>query len=82
MDGGGALSFRRSRNVKERVIGVLKSRPRVMRVLDYSFAGRIGHAMTAIFAPLGFNWQICIALIPGLAAREVAVDCAGRINRR
>ncbi|AWV07576.1 ferrous iron transport protein B [Marilutibacter maris] len=42
--------------------------------IDYSFAGRIGHAMTAIFAPLGFNWQICIALIPGMAAREVAVS--------
>ncbi len=41
--------------------------------IDYSFAGRLGHAMTALFAPLGFNWQICIALIPGLAAREVAV---------
>jgi ferrous iron transport protein B len=42
--------------------------------IDYSFAGRLGHAMTAVFAPLGFNWQICIALIPGLAAREVAVS--------
>jgi len=42
--------------------------------IDYSFAGRIGHAMTLVFAPLGFNWQICIALIPGLAAREVAVS--------
>lgn len=42
--------------------------------IDYSFAGRIGHAMTAVFAPIGFNWQICIALIPGLAAREVAVS--------
>ncbi|WP_133498581.1 ferrous iron transport protein B [Cognatilysobacter terrigena] len=41
--------------------------------IDYSFAGRIGHAMTSVFAPLGFNWQICIALVPGLAAREVAV---------
>ena len=41
--------------------------------IDYSFAGRIGHAMTAVFAPVGFNWQICIALIPGMAAREVAV---------
>ncbi len=41
--------------------------------IDYSFAGRIGHALTFLFAPLGFNWQICIALIPGLAAREVAV---------
>ncbi len=43
-------------------------------VIDYSFAGRIGHAMTTVFAPLGFGWQICIALIPGLAAREVAVS--------
>jgi ferrous iron transport protein B len=42
--------------------------------IDYSFAGRIGHAMTALFAPIGFNWQICIALIPGLAAREVVVS--------
>ncbi|WAT16224.1 ferrous iron transport protein B [Xanthomonas fragariae] len=41
--------------------------------IDYSFAGRIGHALAIFFAPLGFNWQICIALIPGLAAREVAV---------
>ena len=41
--------------------------------IDYSFAGRIGHVMAVVFAPLGFTWQICIALIPGLAAREVAV---------
>ncbi|MEZ5457385.1 MAG: ferrous iron transporter B [Lysobacteraceae bacterium] len=41
--------------------------------IDYSFAGRIGHAMAVVFAPLGFTWEICIALIPGLAAREVAV---------
>ena len=45
-----------------------------MPAIDYSFAGRIGRTMTAVFAPLGFNWQICIALIPGLAAREVAVS--------
>ena len=42
--------------------------------IDYSFAGRIGHALQYVFAPIGFNWQICIALIPGLAAREVAVS--------
>ena len=30
--------------------------------------------MAVFFAPLGFNWQICIALIPGLAAREGAVS--------
>jgi ferrous iron transport protein B len=42
--------------------------------IDYSFAGRIGHAMEHVFAPIGFNWQICIALVPGMAAREVAVS--------
>ncbi len=41
--------------------------------LDYSLAGRIGHWMEPLFAPIGFDWHICIALIPGLAAREVAV---------
>ncbi|KFN46038.1 ferrous iron transporter B [Arenimonas metalli] len=41
--------------------------------IDYSLAGRIGRWMEPLFAPIGFNWQICIALIPGLAAREVAV---------
>jgi len=45
----------------------------MLPAIEYSFAGRIGHALSALFAPLGFNWQICIALIPGLAAREVAV---------
>jgi ferrous iron transport protein B len=42
--------------------------------INYSLAGRIGHAMEPLFEPIGFNWQICIALIPGLAAREVAVS--------
>jgi len=47
--------------------------------IDYSFAGRIGHALTTVFAPLGFNWQICIALVPALAAREVAVSSLAMI---
>ena len=44
-----------------------------MPAIDYSLAGKIGRWMEPLFAPVGFNWQICIALIPGLAAREVAV---------
>ena len=39
----------------------------------------IGHAIQPFFAPLGFNWQICIALLPGLAAREVAVSALGTV---
>ncbi|MFN3702139.1 ferrous iron transporter B [Thermomonas sp.] len=42
--------------------------------IDYSLAGRIGHGLAYLFAPIGFNWQISIALIPGLAAREVVVS--------
>ena len=47
--------------------------------IQYSFAGIIGHALEVVFAPIGFNWQISIALIPGLAAREVAVGALGTV---
>ncbi|MGN6282844.1 ferrous iron transport protein B [Frateuria sp.] len=47
--------------------------------IDYSLAGRLGHALHYVFAPIGFNWQICIALVPGLAAREVAVSALGTV---
>lgn len=47
--------------------------------IDYSFAGMLGHMMQPIFAPLGFNWQICIALIPAMAAREVVVAALGTV---
>ncbi|MBS1071793.1 ferrous iron transporter B [Gluconobacter cerinus] len=47
--------------------------------IDYSLAGRIGHMMLPIFAPIGFNWQICVSLIPGLAAREVAVSALATV---
>ncbi len=45
----------------------------------YSLAGQIGRALEVVFAPIGFNWQICIALVPGLAAREVAVGALGTV---
>lgn len=47
--------------------------------IEYSFAGRIGAALQTVFAPIGFNWQISIALIPGLAAREVAVGALATV---
>ncbi|MFT3906336.1 MAG: ferrous iron transporter B [Steroidobacteraceae bacterium] len=47
--------------------------------IEYSFAGMLGRALHTIFAPIGFNWQICIALVPGLAAREVAVAALGTV---
>ncbi|KLT73542.1 iron transporter FeoB [Neisseria arctica] len=47
--------------------------------IDYSFAGMLGHLIEPIFAPLGFTWQMCIAMIPGIAAREVVVAALGTV---
>ncbi len=47
--------------------------------IEYSLAGMLGHALAVVFAPIGFNWQISIALVPGLAAREVAVSALGTV---
>ena len=42
--------------------------------IQYSFAGMLGQALAYVFSPIGFNWQISIALVPGMAAREVVVS--------
>ena len=47
--------------------------------IDYSFAGQLGHALQPLLAPIGFNWQMTVALIPGMAAREVAVGALGTV---
>ena len=47
--------------------------------INYSIAGIVGHWIAPALAPVGFNWQIAIALIPGLAAREVAVAALGTV---
>jgi len=47
--------------------------------IEYSLAGRIGKLLAVLFEPIGFNWQIAVALIPGLAAREVAVSALGTV---
>ncbi|NML46046.1 ferrous iron transporter B [Ramlibacter sp. G-1-2-2] len=47
--------------------------------IEYSIAGMLGHWLSLVLAPIGFNWQISIALVPGLAAREVAVSALGTV---
>ncbi|PYF01908.1 ferrous iron transport protein B [Rhodopseudomonas faecalis] len=47
--------------------------------INYSLASMIGHAIEPLLAPLGFNWQIAVALIPGMAAREVAIAALGTV---
>lgn len=47
--------------------------------IHYSFAGMIGKSLAPLFAPIGFTWQMVIALIPGMAAREVAIAVLGTV---
>jgi ferrous iron transport protein B len=47
--------------------------------INFSLAAMIGKAIEPILAPVGFNWQIAVALIPGMAAREVAVAALGTV---
>jgi ferrous iron transport protein B len=47
--------------------------------IEYSVAGLLGRGLEYLFAPIGFNWQISVALVPGLAAREVAVSALGTV---
>jgi ferrous iron transport protein B len=47
--------------------------------IDFSLAAIIGKALEPLLAPVGFNWQIAVALIPGMAAREVAVAALGTV---
>jgi ferrous iron transport protein B len=47
--------------------------------IQYSIAGWLGAGLARIFEPIGFNWQISLALVPGLAAREVAVSALGTV---
>ncbi|MES2413818.1 MAG: ferrous iron transporter B [Pseudomonadota bacterium] len=47
--------------------------------IEYSIAGQLGKGLAVLFEPIGFNWQISIALVPGMAAREVAVSSLGTV---
>ena len=47
--------------------------------LEYSLAGRAGKVLEPLIRPLGFDWKIGIALVTGLAAKEVVVSTLGTI---
>lgn len=59
------------------VIWILSTFP--AQPIENSYAGMIGIFLAPLFAPIGFNWQMVIALIPGFAAREVAVAVLGAV---
>ena len=47
--------------------------------IEYSVAGHIGATLEPLFAPIGFNKEIALALVPGMAAREVAISALGTV---
>jgi ferrous iron transport protein B len=47
--------------------------------VNYSVAGRIANTIEPAFRPIGFNRDIVLALIPAMAAREVAVAALGTV---
>ena len=47
--------------------------------IEYSVAGRIGKLIEPVLKPVGFNYEIAVALIPGFAAREVMVSALGTV---
>lgn len=47
--------------------------------IENTFAGILGGYLTGVLGSIGFNWQICIALIPGMVAREVAISALGTV---
>jgi ferrous iron transport protein B len=47
--------------------------------LEQSLAGWLGHALEPLFAPLGFDWKITVAVLGSFAAREVFVAFLGQL---
>ena len=61
------------------ILWFLASYPASASSLRETFAGRIGSVIEVLVAPIGFNLEIAIALVPGMAAREVAVSALGTV---
>jgi ferrous iron transport protein B len=47
--------------------------------IEHTFAGILGGYLSLVLGSIGFNWQICISLIPGMVAREVAISALGTV---
>lgn len=48
--------------------------PQGVKQSEYSIAGRIASGLEVVLRPIGFNHEMSLAVIPAMAAREVAVS--------
>lgn len=44
---------------------------------EYSYIGRLGKTVEPIFEPLGYDWKMSVALLTGVATKEVVVSTLG-----
>jgi len=44
------------------------------KLLEHSYLGQVGKAIEPVFAPLGFDWRMSVAVLSGWAAKEVVVS--------
>ena len=66
------------------ILWLLLSFPRVpdgdpASQVDHSIAGRVASGLNVVLEPIGFNRDISLALIPAMAAREVAVSALATV---
>ncbi|MGJ8564895.1 MAG: ferrous iron transporter B [Alphaproteobacteria bacterium] len=61
------------------IVWVLTRYPNGQDGIEHSYAGMMGRFLHPIFAPIGFNLEMVVSLIPAMAAREVAVSSLGTI---
>ncbi|MCA8905961.1 MAG: ferrous iron transporter B, partial [Hyphomonas sp.] len=61
------------------ILWFLTSYPAGSNDIRHTYAGMIGSLIEPILKPIGFNLEIAIALVPGMAAREVAVGALGTV---
>lgn len=47
------------------------------QLIENSYLGKTGQFIEPLFAPLGFDWKMSVALVSGLAAKEVVISTMG-----
>lgn len=65
--------FMRTANIAS-ADAAMRERMLASEQLKQSLAGRLGHLIEPVIAPLGFDWQMGIGLISSFAARETLVS--------
>ena len=65
--------------VDEEMLGEVSEEEVAAAQMDQSYIGRLGHFIEPVIKPIGFDGKMGIALIAGLAAKEVVVSTLGTI---